>query len=233
MATKLFQKKYDINYDFLYTDSKELWYFIGFVSADGYISDKRIEIALNEKDTTILETFTKHIQPNKPLYYKKKLNTIKMVIDDSKYAKDLKFILSMTSNKKHKELVFPNVPTDYMKDYIRGYCDGDGCITVASARRKFEKLGYTKIYRGVEFKVLGNYNFLKRLNEELNKIYPNKTKSIRKKGKEDVYIVQYNFKTAEGILDELYKESTIHLDRKYKKYIELKSNKCEDIVYSL
>lgn len=233
MATKLFERVYDINYDFLYTDSKELWYFIGFVSADGYINDNRIEIVINKRDVELLEKFTKLIQPSKPIYLKEKQNAVRMSIDDSKYAKYLKNILSMKTNKKHEEIKFPNVPEEFIKDYIRGYCDGDGCITKASARRKFEKLGYTKIYRGVEFKVLGNYDFLNSLNKEINKIYPNNTKSIRRKGKENVYIVQYNFKTAEGILEELYRDSSIHLKRKYNKYIELKENKHEDIVYSL
>ena len=37
--------QYKYNWDFFEKDSKELYYFLGFVAADGYISDNDIEIA--------------------------------------------------------------------------------------------------------------------------------------------------------------------------------------------
>lgn len=64
--------KYKINSDFFYTDSEYFYYFLGFIASDGYVSDDRIELALNKKDKHILETFQLLIQPEKPLYEKKK-----------------------------------------------------------------------------------------------------------------------------------------------------------------
>ncbi|AIY85220.1 LAGLIDADG endonuclease family protein (plasmid) [Clostridium baratii str. Sullivan] len=232
MATKLFEKKYTFNEKFLYTDSNELWYFLGLVAADGYVTEERMELVLNEKDLHILEFFQNIIQPDKPIYHRKSVNAYKIAIDDYKFAKHLKKIFSMESNKKHEELVFPDVPKEYIKDFIRGYIDGDGCITKCSGQRNFPKLGYKKIYRGVELKILGNENFLLEMVNKLQEIYPNKTKSIRKKGKENVYVVNYNFKVAEGILNELYKDSKVHLKRKYERFIYLKNNKVCDVVYS-
>lgn len=232
MATKLFEKKYSFNEEFLYKNSHELWYFLGLIAADGYINNERMELALNEKDLHILEFFQNIIQPDKPIYYRKSVNAYKIAIDDYKFAKHLKKIFSMESNKKHEELIFPDVPKEYIKDFILGYIDGDGCITTCSGQKNFPKLGYKKIYRGVGLKILGNQNFLLEMIEKLREIYPNKTKKIARKSNENVYEVQYNFKVAEGILNELYKDSKIHLKRKYERFIYLKNNKVRDVVYS-
>ena len=35
--------KYNYNWDFFENESEELYYFLGFVAADGYISDNEIE----------------------------------------------------------------------------------------------------------------------------------------------------------------------------------------------
>ena len=63
---------YQYNWDFFKKPSEELYYFLGFVAADGYISNDEIEIGLNESDKALLERFRDLICPDKPLYEKKK-----------------------------------------------------------------------------------------------------------------------------------------------------------------
>ena len=216
--------KYKYNWDFFNTDSEELYYFLGFVASDGYISGNEIEIGLNEKDLKILERFRDLIVPNKPIYYKPKTNSYTLKISCKNKIEKFKDFFDMTSNKKHEEMSFPNIPNEYVKDFIRGYVDGDGGIDTTK--------GYKgdKIYIGPRLRILGNYEFLKELNEITKTIYPHKTNSILKKGKENVFIITYNFSTARNILKWLYEGSKIYLDRKYTKFLEVLNLQYKDIV---
>ena len=49
--------KYKINFDFFNNKKEKYWYFIGFIASDGYISDNKIEIALNMKDEYMIKNF--------------------------------------------------------------------------------------------------------------------------------------------------------------------------------
>ena len=84
----------------------------------------------------------------------------------------------------------------------------------------------------MEFKILGNKEFLKDMVVAINKICPNKTKSVRRKGSENVYILTYNFATAKSVLCKLYEDKHTYLYRKFNKYLELQDTVHEDIVYS-
>lgn len=207
--------KYPINFEFFKNDSEEYWYFLGLISSDGYISDNNIEICLNKKDKFILERLKNLICPTKPLYEKKSTHSIKFTICSTILCKELKEILSMTTNKKYIEIKFPKVPEKYLKDYIRGLIDGDGCIDTTKAYQK------DNIYIGPRLRILGNRTFLLEMLEEIRKQVDNKTKSVNKKGKENVWYVTFNFKTANDILNWCYKDCNICLDKKYKKFEEV------------
>lgn len=86
----------------------------------------------------------------------------------------------MNSNNKCIELRFPNIPKQYLKDFIRGYVDGDGTIGTTK--------GYQgdKTYIGPCLRILGNKEFLKQMLEEIRPIIPNKTYAIQKKSSEKI-----------------------------------------------
>jgi hypothetical protein len=207
--------RYKHNWDFFEKDSEELYYFLGFVAADGYISNNEIEIGLSETDLAILEKFRDLIVPDKPIYYKARTRSYTLKISCRSKIKKFKEFFDMTSNKKHDEIGFPEIPKKYLKDFIRGYVDGDGTMGTTK--------GYKgeKVYIGPRLRILGNPGFLKDLNEATKTAYSHNTNAISKKGKENVYIVTYNFSTARGILNWLYTDSNIHLERKYATFLEL------------
>lgn len=207
--------KYKYNWDFFNVDSEELYYFLGFIAADGYISNNEIEIGLNEKDLHILEEFRNLIVPDKPINYKKSSNSYTLKISCRNRIKKFKDFFDMTTNKKHEEMVFPDIPEKYLKDFIRGYVDGDGTIDTTKGYRG------DKVYIGPRLRILGNYEFLKKMNEITKGIYNHKTNAISRKGKENVFILTYNFSTANAILKWLYTDSSIHLNRKYTKFLEV------------
>ena len=212
--------KYNYNWNFFKKDSEELYYFLGFVAADGYISDNTIEIGLNEKDLELLEKFRDLIVPGKPIYHKKRTNSYTLKISCLKNIESFKSFYSMFTNKKHEEIQYPNIPSEYQKDFIRGYIDGDGTFDTTKGYQTVN--GERKVYRGLRLRILGNIGFLARLNEETRKAYNHKTNSISKKGKENVYVITYNFSTASNLLEWIYKDANIFLKRKYDKYNKLK-----------
>ena len=206
---------YKYNLDFFSKDSEELYYFLGFVAADGYISNEAIEIGLNEKDIEILKKFRDLIVPDKPLYYKAKTHSFTLKINMTDKIKDIKAFYHMSTNKKLEEMEFPTISPKYLKDFIRGYIDGDGCIDTGKAYRN------NTIYIGPRIRILGGYCFLEKMNEEIRNIIPHKTNAISKKGRENIYYVTYNFSTADRILHWLYDKCNICLRRKQERYLQV------------
>ena len=211
--------KYKINFDFFKNKNEYYWYVLGLIASDGYISDDKVEIALNNKDAYMIEKIRDMICPTKPVYIKEKTNSVKFIIHNKIIASEMKILLCMHSNKKHSEMIFPNVPKKYMKDFIRGYVDGDGTIGKTKGYQTVN--GIRKVYIGIRLRILGNEKFLKSLIENIRKEIPNKTYSISKRKGENVFEVTYNFSIAIAILHWLYDNNKICLKRKESKFYEL------------
>ena len=146
--------KYKYNWNFFNTDSEELYYFLGFVAADGYVSDGEIEIRLNKKDLPIIKKFRDLIVPEKPIYEKQDTNSFLLKISGKKQMGKFKNFFNMLSNKKHREIEFPSdIPSNHIKDFIRGVIDGDGCIDTTKGYRK-DKIYRSKIKNFRKSKIL-------------------------------------------------------------------------------
>lgn len=212
--------KYKYNEDFLNNKNENYWYIAGLLASDGYISDESIEIGLNKKDFDIINKIKNIMCPNKPIYYKETNNAYILKLNKKEWSQHYKQLFSMETNNKHKELLFPTIPNKYLKDFIRGYIDGDGCIDKAKGKQKInDKFRY---YYGVRLRILGNYNFLKELNLQTKRFINHKTNAISKKGKENVYVITYNFSTAKNILNWVYQDNPeLYLERKHNKFLEL------------
>ena len=76
--------------EFFNKDSEELYYFLGFVAADGYLTDNEIEIGINENDVCLLEKFRDLIVPDKPLYYRKRTHSYTLKISCKSLMNDFK-----------------------------------------------------------------------------------------------------------------------------------------------
>lgn len=205
--------KYKYNWNFFKKDSEELYYFLGFIAADGYINDYAIEIGLNEKDKYLLEKFRDLIVPDMPLYEKKRTNSFTLKISGKSKMKDFKDFFGMTSNKKGEELKFPEIKEEYLRHFIRGYFDGNGTIGTTKSYRG------TNEYIGTRIRILANKNFLTSLNEVTAKYCNHNTKAITKRKNEDIFEITYVFSTADRILHWMYDDSTIYLERKKEKVL--------------
>lgn len=127
--------KNSINLNFIINDSAQKYYFLGFFSADGCIHNNSIIICLHKKDKLILEEFCDYLKISK--------SKIKIVresyVELRKYNKSFVDILkqyNITERKSNTFIVPDNIPNIYVKDYIRGYFDGDGSCFLNSQKNK-------------------------------------------------------------------------------------------------
>lgn len=131
----------DENY-FSNIDTPAKAYFLGFLASDGCLwsDDYRflVKLQLQQRDKHILELFSKEVKTNKPLIKVQNGNYFCIEICSETMFKDL-MNLGLTPKKtqtykikvlKHKKL---------MPHFLRGFFDGDGCITF-NQKKKAEDL---------------------------------------------------------------------------------------------
>lgn len=203
-------------------DTEDKAYWLGFLYADGSVSLKgkqgTLEVGLAVVDKLHLYKLCDSMDKERNVSHKivklngKEFEAVRTHFCSYELTMDL-IKLGCMPNKSLK-LEFPNinqVPKHLLKHFIRGYVDGDGCIGT---------------YNGVvHLSFVGTTNFLNELVGVLNSNVENMG-SIRlhkpdKRFKNDI-TTSYS-KTgikAVEVLDYLYKDATIYLDRKYEKYKE-------------
>jgi intein/homing endonuclease len=215
--------KYQINESFFGTWNSKMSYVLGYLYADGSLDDLPHIRGKYIKVTSIDKITIKRIK--KWLDSKHKITTLFSLPTSNR--KD-RYVLRIGSHKLYNTLVkhglypnksltveFPFVPRAYLKDFVRGYFDGDGCVHIEMAKGKLQK---KIIKRLVVVFTSGSKKFL---NELLNAIQ--RTTGI-KNGR--VYISKRSFQlryTTAGSI-ELFKfiyENTsqdMFLERKFKKF---------------
>ena len=122
------RRKYIFNEDvFAECDSPEKAYFIGFLMADGNVGDEgQLSLIVHNKDGDIIEKFKSHFLFPHPIkqyrgkYCGIRINSIRMVNDLSKFG----IVPRKTGHESMSD-----IPKEYVRDFIRGYFDGDGYIT--------------------------------------------------------------------------------------------------------
>ena len=197
-------------------------YFLGLLAADGCLTtgNTSVRIGLQYKDVDILKRFIKELNTEKPLYFSKA---------NPKRNSQPQYILEFSSQKMRKDLerhglttrksltleLFENILTDIFHHYIRGYFDGDGCVSWGE-----------KVHHAICVTFVGSHKFCEKLTIFLNSINISSraTKSISKN------YSYTNIRGANNILrfyDFIYKDATIFLDRKknkFDKWIEYRNN---------
>ena len=200
-------------------DCQEKLYFLGMFAADGNVrsEENTIRIKLQEQDKYILEKFNELFESKRPLYYEKRCDKRTGRIQTSyemrlagKHLKDRLGELGLHPNKT-LDYEFPNYLTkEELPHFIRGYFDGDGNVTVFGSNKKGEPRANVTI--------VGSKKFIPILKERIEENL-------------GVYINFYEYKNFDTIkierqkdtkkfLDWIYKDSKIHLIRKYNDYIK-------------
>lgn len=112
-------------------DTEHKAYWFGFMCADGYVNPIKniVILKLVESDREIIDTFKKDIQymGNLHIDSRHKNSQILISITSSKLSNDL----SAKGCVQNKSLIlnFPHIDKNLVRHFIRGYFDGDGCIS--------------------------------------------------------------------------------------------------------
>lgn len=194
-------------------------YFLGFLYADGNLRNNRstMSISLQEEDSYILNTFKdfleyegsiKYIPPPKKFPHRKSQRCLR--VSNERLCDNLKILGCVP--KKSLILKFPTedqVPSHLIRHFIRGYFDGDGCVNHN---------------RPIQITICSSFIFC----EVLKTIIVNDLKincnTHKVKGAKDSFGILKicgRFQVL-SFLDWIYKDATLFLTRKHKRYQKIK-----------
>ena len=196
-------------------DNEEQFYWLGFMYADGCISStgNRIEVHLAISDISHLEKFRKFLNHTTEIRIgtdKRGLSFCHLSVRNKHMWNTLNKL--GCSPRKTLTLEFPNISifknnSNFVISFIRGYVDGDGCLTI------YKPTNCNSLRTILKMK--GQLKFL----EKVNSAFKNKG-YIRKCREGNVYDLEFSDKVSRSIARLLYSKATIYLDRKYNKYLE-------------
>lgn len=227
-STSSYNTKYITNYNFFNKiDNEASAYFLGLLYADGnvYINKKHsyvVSIQLQESDKIILKILRDYLC--KDLVLKK-------VID--KRTNNLHFLLKINSKElcnklinlgcipnKSLKLKFPKIEEQYIVHFIRGYFDGDGSIYT----KKPSKTGHIDY----SWQITSTFNFCNYVKKYLLKLGINSSMRVACKSNSITHTLSVGGNNQVlKLLDWMYNDSNIYLDRKYNKYLKLKTLRME------
>lgn len=178
----------------------EALYWIGYLFADGHIekSRPRITVTTTKKDEQQMINFAKYVNAN--VTYLK--NDYIRVAFTSQEIYNKLVSLNFHNRKSYDIVVHPLLK--YSRDFWRGCIDGDGWVY----KTKYLVIGLCGLKDTIEAFI----EFLNLNNIDTTQV-PNKVKK-----RENLYQCDFSCKKAIAIIDLLYKNSSIYLDRKYQVY---------------
>lgn len=146
-----------VNEDFFTTESADLFYVLGVIASDGYVTNEnKIGISMNDADVV--------------RYVKKVIGLKNKVVEIENYVGNISYRISFGNPRvcealrkygitERKSLTFKpaNIPDEYAKDFIRGVFDGDGTIILKHMTTKTGK----PTMRTTAGIVSGSHDFIK------------------------------------------------------------------------
>lgn len=213
--------KYRVNQDYFNViDNEFKAYWLGFLYADGCIrkkktsngkEDNKLSLTLASIDREHIERFLISLQSDSPItdyIIKDKYNASRVSVCNKKIVENLSD-KGCTQNKS-LTLEFPSMeilPKHLIRDFIRGYFDGDGCIHLDLEKRNLS----------VNF--VGTENFLTSMQNILcEELKITKTKLYKKENTKAFQVAWGDLSSIEKIYKYLYKDCNIYLKRKLEKF---------------
>ena len=188
-------------------NTEEKAYWLGFIYADGCVykgtgDTYRLQINLKYDDISHLNKFQKFIGSDYTIQIKDvgEYKSAILKVNSTKMCNDL--IRHGVICRKSLICTFPNIETKFYRHFIRGYFDGDGCVT-ATLNNRFHK----------EVSIIGGEDIIKKFAEILNTEMHSLTnrehiKCVRTSKKENIL----------SFYDYIYKDSSTFLQRKKKTF---------------
>ena len=199
-------------------DTSNKSYWVGLLMADGFMDREIMNfgIGLHHKDEDILVKFAEDIGYNGKIFdhysgFKNEIeNTIPykyLLVCSTAMAKDLNYH-GIIPNKTGKESLPETIPDEFIRDFIRAFLDGDGCIDPSNNRIEF----YSP-----------SYNVLLSIKEHLESKIQIKEYEIRRKKdhKKPYFVYSVYGKNAVKLGKYLYDDAELFLNRKRELFNEI------------
>lgn len=207
-------RKYEIiNFNNGITNSNDA-YILGLIFSDGNLSRNCIEISLHHKDKQILSDISKYVYGTEILGYRKG-KKMKGYQCAPQYrfritSKEIVNKLRPIGLKENKSLTlqYPKIQPKFDRDFIRGYFDGDGSISVP------------KIKNNSRVNFVGSHDFCELLSNKL-KEYLDVNVSLKLKTDNVSSVNIYGRLQVMKFYNWLYQEDELKLNRKYNKFDEI------------
>lgn len=203
-------------------NTEEKAYWLGFMYADGCVHvthtptySAEVCIKLYTGDFEHLKKFNKCLNGNIPVTFDENICSFNNKTQKScsircysvEMAEDL--ISHGCIPNKTFFIELPQLPTELYRHFLRGYFDGDGCISLRSNKRKDLKIDYCSASKKI----------LEQIRELL---FQFEIKSYIVDEKKSTYrLIIGGLKNVDNMVHFLYDDATIYLDRKYNKTKQL------------
>jgi len=205
-------------------DTEEKAYWLGFIFADGWLSLEksrkqhryRFGIELSKKDAIQLKRFKKAIDSDAIISYRVrdgkngvKIKLACLRIGNQDFCK--RFLSYFPSGFKSRLIKFPDIAKPLVWHFIRGFFDGDGCISLNRHNRlrlsiKSNSKQFLVSIQAIIIEALQNPTAIS-LYEDQGKLKENNTISY--------VLVKEHKELTKKIIQLLYKNATVFLLRKY------------------
>lgn len=211
--------KLSVDY-FKIIDTTDKAYWLGYITADGSISNTGYKVSLTSKDQDVIFRFKNAVESGHAIstIHQKDKRTGKtytrwlIQICSKEFTRYL--INQGVSSNKSTDLCLPDLNDDLFYHYLRGLFDGDGSITSSKTKTRISFIGTECLLKGIQQRLNQLLGVPERPLFSISKSYP-------------MYRMHY-YKDSATILDSMYKNSLpeIRLERKLKIYKHGKTTTC-------
>ena len=200
-------------------DTEHKAYFLGLLFADGCVFKSRsgsfgIRLELVKRDGELVEKFKEETQATYKLSLKQTKNEnwddkVGITITNDKFTQHLMSKGCVPNKGTICKIPFNRLPTEMVRHFIRGYFDGDGCLTYTDKHYVYPNVNLcvSKIF-GDQLR-----NYLLELDIK---------SSIRHK-KSGIYSISVEKRQAMKFLIWTYEPSLVKLSRKHNRYLFFRS----------
>lgn len=210
-------------------NSEEKAYILGFLASDGSIYDKNgsyyANIRVKYTDIDILEKIKQSMELSLDITYNEEVVTFPqggtslakmscLRIYGKQIVKQIETYGIIPNKTLHLKVDYIRIPEQFLKDFLRGLWDGDGCFGIY--KNKNGSITYSIGY-------IGSYELLLDIQDIIHKFFPIHKINIWKAKECNENIYRLGLARRDDFIEFLnfiYKDAHIYLERKYQKYLK-------------